>query len=87
MTSPVALARIDAGEAVARWRLMKRFLLHRAVIAVPSLVGVTIVVFVTLKLIPGNPVAAIAGVNSTPAERTALTHQLTLRSSSPCTAG
>jgi peptide/nickel transport system permease protein len=57
---------------------MKRFLFHRAVIAIPTLVGVTIVVFVTLKLIPGNPVAALAGMNSTPADRAALTHQLGL---------
>jgi peptide/nickel transport system permease protein len=57
---------------------MKGFLLRRTLIALPTLIGVTIVVFVTLKLIPGNPVAALAGMNSTPAVRAELTHRLGL---------
>jgi peptide/nickel transport system permease protein len=57
---------------------MNRFLLHRTVIAIPTLIGVTVVVFITLKLIPGNPVAALAGMNSTPAVRAELTHRLGL---------
>lgn len=57
---------------------MTGFLLRRLAIAVPTLIGVTIVVFITLKLIPGNPVDALAGMNSTAATRAALTHQLGL---------
>lgn len=57
---------------------MRGFLLRRLAIAVPTLIGVTIVVFITLKLIPGNPVDALAGMNSTPATRAALTHSLGL---------
>jgi peptide/nickel transport system permease protein len=57
---------------------MIRFLRRRLLLAIPTLIGVTIVVFITVKLIPGNPVAALTGVNSTPAVRAALTHRLGL---------
>jgi peptide/nickel transport system permease protein len=57
---------------------VRQFLMRRTLIAIPTLIGVTIVVFLTLKLIPGNPVAALAGMNSTPATRAELTHRLGL---------
>lgn len=62
---------------------MRRFLSHRLLICVPTLIGVTIVVFITIKIIPGNPVAALAGLNSTAATRAALTHRLGLDSPLP----
>ena len=62
---------------------MSRFLLRRALIALPTLFGVTIVVFVTIKMIPGNPVADLAGVNSSPAAREALAQRLGLTSPWP----
>jgi peptide/nickel transport system permease protein len=57
---------------------VSRFLVRRLLLAVPTLLGVTVVVFVTVKLIPGNPVDALAGMNSTAATRAALTHRLGL---------
>jgi peptide/nickel transport system permease protein len=62
---------------------MGRFLLRRLLLAVPTLFGVTVVVFITIKIIPGNPVANLAGVNSTPAIRAALAHRLGLDSPFP----
>ena len=62
---------------------MGRFIRHRVLIAIPTLIGVTIVVFITIKIIPGNPVASLTGVNSSPAVRAALTHRLGLDRSLP----
>jgi len=52
--------------------------LKRLAQSVPIMIGVAIVVFVTMKLIPGDPVAALLGPNSTPASRHALTERLGL---------
>ena len=57
---------------------MGRFIGRRLLIAIPTLIGVTIVVFITIKIIPGNPIASLAGMNSTAATRAALTHRLGL---------
>ena len=54
------------------------YLSRRLLAAIPILVGVSIVVFVTLKLTPGNPVDTLLGPTSTPADRTQLTKQLGL---------
>lgn len=62
---------------------MGRYLLRRLGLAIPTLFGVTVVVFITIKIIPGNPVANLAGVNSTPAIRAALAHRLGLDSPFP----
>jgi peptide/nickel transport system permease protein len=62
---------------------MARFVLRRLLLAVPTVLGVTVVVFLTVKLIPGNPVAALAGPSSTPAARAALTHSLGLDRAMP----
>jgi len=57
---------------------VSRFVLRRLLIAVPTLIGVTIVVFITIKIIPGDPIASLAGIGSTAATRAALTHRLGL---------
>jgi peptide/nickel transport system permease protein len=57
---------------------MGRFIARRLLIAIPTLIGVTIVVFITIKIIPGNPIASLAGMDSTVATRAALTHRLGL---------
>ncbi|HEX4220328.1 MAG TPA: ABC transporter permease, partial [Acidimicrobiales bacterium] len=57
---------------------MGRFISRRLLIAIPTLIGVTIVVFITIKIIPGNPISSLAGMNSTAATRAALTHRLGL---------
>jgi peptide/nickel transport system permease protein len=57
---------------------MIRFLTRRLLLAVPILLGVTVVVFITIKLVPGNPVATLLGPNATAQARTALTARLGL---------
>jgi peptide/nickel transport system permease protein len=62
---------------------MLRFVSRRLLISIPTIVGVTIVVFITIKIIPGSPVAELAGLNSTAATRAALTARLGLNSPLP----
>jgi peptide/nickel transport system permease protein len=57
---------------------MLRFVLRRALLAILILVGVSLVVFLTTKLIPGDPVAALLGPNSTAADRARLVVRLGL---------
>lgn len=57
---------------------MARFLLRRLLLAIPILLGVSIVVFITIKLIPGDPVATLLGPNATPQARADLTSRLGL---------
>jgi peptide/nickel transport system permease protein len=57
---------------------MARFMLRRLLAALPILLGVAIVVFITLKLTPGNPVDSLLGPTSTPQDRAQLTKQLGL---------
>ena len=51
---------------------MRRYLLRRLVLVVPILLGVSIVVFFTLKLRPGDPVSSLLGPTATPDDRAAL---------------
>jgi peptide/nickel transport system permease protein len=55
-----------------------RFLARRIALAIPTLLGVSLVVFITIKLIPGDPVASLLGPTTTPAARHALTERLGL---------
>ena len=41
---------------------MKKYLLRRAVFALGTLVGVSIIIFVVLRVLPGDPLVAILGV-------------------------
>src|SRR4051794_36903749 len=50
---------------------------------VPVLLGVVIVVFVMIKLAPGDPAAALLGVQATPAELTRVRHAMGLDRSWP----
>jgi peptide/nickel transport system permease protein len=54
------------------------FLIRRLLAAVPILIGVSIVVFITIKIIPGDPVASLLGPTSTPEARAALEQRLGL---------
>ena len=51
---------------------MIRFVLRRAVYIVPILLGVSLVVFFTLKLLPGDPVSSLLGPTATEEDRQAL---------------
>src|ERR1700739_1911993 len=52
---------------------MSRYLLRRLLIAVPSLLGISVVLFVVLALVPGDPFGELASnPNVPPAVRAAL---------------
>lgn len=55
---------------------MARFLVRRLLYAIPTLIGVTVLTFVLLRLAPGGPAQAIAGENATPARVEEVTHAL-----------
>ena len=57
---------------------MTRFLGRRLLLSVPILLGVSLVVFITIKIIPGDPVASMLGPTSTPEARAALNSRLGL---------
>ena len=54
------------------------FLSRRFAFAVPVLLGVSIVVFLTVKIIPGDPAALLAGPGAQPADVAALRDRLGL---------
>src|SRR5690606_31703141 len=43
-----------------------QYLLRRLLYIIPTLIGVTFLVFVSVRLIPGDPAVAIAGERATP---------------------
>ena len=55
---------------------MRRFILRRVGNTVLVLLCMTLLVFALLRLVPGNPVAFLAGDQATPEEIAVLTHQL-----------
>lgn len=57
---------------------MTNFIIRRLLLAIPTLVGVTIITFLLLHLAPGGPALALAGQNATPAQIAAITHELGL---------
>ena len=57
---------------------MIRFLLSRLLSAVPVVLGVALLVFLLLHLVPGDPVELMLGDSARPADREALRHALGL---------
>ncbi|MEV4420932.1 ABC transporter permease [Patulibacter sp. NPDC049589] len=57
---------------------MPAFVAKRVLLALPILFGVSVVVFLTIKLIPGDPVSALLGPSATPSARAALESRLGL---------
>jgi peptide/nickel transport system permease protein len=53
-------------------------LTRRLLLAVPTLFGMSIVVFAILRLVPGDPVSAVLGLNSTPALERQMRHRFHL---------
>ena len=63
---------------------MLSYLIRRVIALVPLLLGVSMLVFLIIHLIPGNPVAMLLGPNATShAEVVALTKELGLNQSLP----
>jgi peptide/nickel transport system permease protein len=54
------------------------YVIRRLLLAIPTLIGVTLLTFALIHIAPGGPVAALAGEKATPAQIAALTHQLGL---------
>lgn len=57
---------------------MLQFILKRLLLAIPTLLGVTILTFILLHLAPGNLAQTLAGENATPAQVAQLKHELGL---------
>lgn len=57
---------------------MPKFVLRRLVAMVPVLFGVVVAVFVMIKLAPGDPAAALLGVQATPTELARVRHAMGL---------
>lgn len=57
---------------------MTTFVVRRLLLAVPTLIGVTILTFVLIHIAPGGPAAALGGDKATQAQISALSHQLGL---------
>ena len=66
---------------------MRKYLLRRALFALGTLVGVSLIIFVVLRILPGDPLVAILGVEGhakmDPADRAALMRDLGLSDSLP----
>jgi peptide/nickel transport system permease protein len=54
---------------------MWRFILRRALYAVPSLFGLLVLTFLMIRVVPADPAAALAGDNATPQQIAAIRHQ------------
>ena len=66
---------------------MRKYLLRRAFFALGTLIGVSLIIFVVLRILPGDPLVAILGVEGhakmAPADRAALMRDLGLSDSLP----
>jgi len=61
---------------------VRKYLLRRALFGVSTIVGVSLIIFVVLRILPGDPLVAILGVEGhakmTPADRAHIMHDLGL---------
>ncbi len=66
---------------------MRKYLLRRALFALGTLIGVSLIIFVVLRILPGDPLVAILGVEGhakmAPADRAVLMRDLGLSDSLP----
>jgi peptide/nickel transport system permease protein len=66
---------------------VQKYLLRRALFALGTLIGVSLIIFVVLRILPGDPLVAILGVEGhakmAPADRAALMRDLGLSDSLP----
>ena len=62
---------------------MLGFIGKRLLMAIPTLIGVSLVIFATIKIIPGDPVAAMLGPTGTPEAKAVLSERLGLNDPLP----
>jgi peptide/nickel transport system permease protein len=55
-----------------------QYILRRLILMIPVLIGVTIITFALIRLIPGDPAEVMLGIHARPESITALRHQLDL---------
>ena len=65
----------DAGGIAIRMADMLRFVLRRVLTAIPSLLGLLVLTFLLIRVVPADPAAALAGDNATPQQIEAIRHQ------------
>ncbi len=62
---------------------MQRYLLRRLILIVPTVLGVTLIIFVAMRLLPGDPLVAVFGIEGarriTPEQRANLEQAMGLR--------
>ena len=63
---------------------MLRFVVRRLLLLVPVLVGLSILIFVWVRALPGTPADALLGERATPADR-ASSSSIATGSTDPCT--
>ncbi len=56
-TNPEAMERGPGGEERTR---MQRYILRRLLTAIPTVFGITVLIFVAMRILPGDPLAQIA---------------------------
>jgi peptide/nickel transport system permease protein len=54
---------------------MLRFIARRLLLAIPSLLGLLVITFLLIRVVPADPAAALAGDNATPAQIARIRHQ------------
>src|SRR5207253_6569742 len=57
---------------------MTRYFIRRLLLVIPTIIGVTFLVFLLVRLIPGGAVSALLGENATPQQAKVLKHTLGL---------
>ena len=62
---------------------MIRYIVKRLILIIPVIIGISIIIFCTMKLSPGDPVNLILGPKASEQERDSLRHELGLDKSMP----
>ena len=57
---------------------MTGYIIRRALLLIPTILGVTFLVFLLVRLVPGGPASALAGQDATPAKIKQINHSLGL---------
>lgn len=57
---------------------MTRYLIQRVLLLLPTIIGVTLIVFILVRIVPGGIVSALLGQDATPEKAKELTHALGL---------
>ena len=59
---------------------MRKYLARRLIIAIPTIFGVTVLIFIAMRVLPGDPLSAISASRSGAASRSARSSSAARRS-------